>query len=202
MEENLIEADREISDEIINHQQRNLKIKHEIRMKKIIDVLNFVLSAIYFFSFIKNIVEYAKNTLGNIFVVLLFFFTGYLVFSYEIYIYKDIENLQEEIENNEKEIEDWKNFSCYVLASRQIEAKEAGVSIYPQIGYDDSVWIKNHDKGKYEKRYIEYEEQHIARLKLNPHYLKEKLDKAPIETYPIREQELLKEYIKNSQSST
>ena len=201
MEENLIEADREISDEITSRQQRNLKIKYEIRKKKIIDVLNFVLSAIYFFSFINNIAEYARNTLGYIFVVTLCYFTGYLVFSYETYVYKDIEDLQQEIETNKEEIEDYKRFWAYILSCRKIEAKEVGMNIYPQFDYIDCIGVKDEFNDKYEKRYIEYEEQHIARLKLNPHYLKEKLAKAPIEAYPIREQELLKEYKQNSQSN-
>ncbi len=201
MEENLIDTDREISNSIINLQRKNKQIKSKIRKKKIIDILHAILSIIYAVSFIKSINQYIDYNIIHILIGVLCYSTLYFVLNYEEYIYKDIENLQEEIENNEDEIEDWKNFSCYVLASRQIEAKKAGVDIYPQIRYGDSVWIKNNDKDKYEKRYIEYEEQHIARLKLNPHYLKEKLDKAPIETYPIREQELLKEYKQNSQSN-
>ena len=186
----MIEIDKEISEHILALQRdiNNLKIK--IKIKKIITPISYLLIFIYFCSFAKNFSNNFDMHSFSFLLGILFWITGYFIYMYSVAIIKELSEFENDIREKESEIKETEDFSCYVLSCRQIEAKENGQNIYPEIRYDDSIYVKKEFQNKFEEKRLEYEEKHLGRLKLNPHYLDEKIAKAPIYTYPIHEQEL------------
>lgn len=198
----MVQTDKEISREYNNLNNNLIKIKRNIKYLGYLDNMLVVIGFICICLIIIGICRITKNMLVIFFSSWFFFiFICVLFYVFSKYIKKTIESLTNKQIITEKTIEDLLDFSAYILACRQIEAKQANKDIYPEFRYNDSLSIQKEFKDKFEDKRIEYEKHHIERLKLNPYYLDEKLSKAPINTYPIHEQELLEKRQKELKNS-
>lgn len=188
----MIQVDKEI-----NFTIRRLKIdlkstNRQITFFYIIHKFIWIIFFIYIFVVPKGLHEYIENV--NLFIffdIILMILTLFIFFCCYEYIEDMIINLCDKRGSLEKEIKDEEDFNVYLIAYRKIEAYNVGKTIYPEIYFSDAKSVVKKFKPIFEDKRIEYENQHVRRLELNKYLLDEKLANAPIDTYPIQEQELL-----------
>lgn len=188
----MIQVDKEINFKISRLKIDLRSTNRQITFFYIIHKFIWVIFFIYIFVVPKGLHEYIENV--NLFIffdIILMILTAIIFFCCYGYIEDMIIKLCDKRESLEKEIKDEEDFNVYLIAYRKIEAYNVGKTIYPEIYFSDAKSIVKEFKPIFEEKRIEYEKQHVGRLELNKYLLDEKLANAPIDTYPIQEQELL-----------
>lgn len=190
----MIETDREIMSKISRFNEKIVELNRE---KKFLEItakltipfwlISIILTSIGICSLTQNVVTLCIAV--DAFFILYLFVLNF----YNKGLQRTIKKVSVEIKQYQKQKEKTKDFSLYLTAYRHIEALNQGYKIYSELRKNDSEYVISKYEYKYEKERVEYEKRHIEFLKLNPHYLDEKLQKAPIESYPIQEQKLLKQ---------
>ena len=190
----MIEADIEIKRKIQFLYKQIKEIKKEINFRNIMLILNFIFYGIAYIYLGIILFEKIKNfTIYKIVIGIGFWISFIPEWVYSTLLSEECANLENKITEIENEIKNTENFNLYLISYRYIEALNQGKHIYKELYQTDCEYIINKYKDKYEQKRIEYEKEHIGFLKLNPYYLDEKLKEAPIESYSIKEQELLKQ---------
>lgn len=188
----MIQVDKEI-----NFTIRRLKIdlkstNRQLTFFYIIHKFIWLIFFIYAFFILEGLNKYIDNISLLLFLYsILLILTAFTLFCCNEYLKDMIIKLCDKRGSLEKEINDEEDFNDYLIAYRKIEAYNVGKNIYPEIYFSDAKGIVKEYKSIFEEKRIEYEKQHIGRLELNKYLLDEKLANAPIDTYPIQEQELL-----------
>lgn len=199
--------DEEVCRQIESINSEVERIKKKIKSTKVlyyIDEISYTI--LYFFIVIpicKNeIIQDNYNFLLLIILVTLLYIIYYILHKKTQLLNDVVENLSIEISKINKEKQDLLDFKTYLVSYRKVEAQNAGYEIYPDIYSSDAEYTVEHYKNKFEGKRVKYEENHIEFLKLNKHYLDEKLLQAPISAYPLSEQTLLQEREKELKKAT
>lgn len=164
----MIETDKEIVS-YINRLKENLKVtKRKISFYNIMNKTIFLIGFINIFFIIEGMANFIKNVvLLVIFIWIAFFLEVFILWVFEEYLENSLNNFYDEKINLEKNIENALDFIAYLTACRHVTAIKNGENIYPELRYNDSLYVINQYKDIYEEKRIEYEKQHKARLELN-----------------------------------
>lgn len=191
----MLEIDREIQIKIEKFDNEIIEKEKIIKQQKFfLEIDSICYLILYFFIMFAAI----KSSFLNkyyivIFLAIILFYIYLEISSKKSYSLSTmIEILKREINKIVQEREDVIHFATYLMAYRKLEAKKYGFNIYDNIYYSDAEYTIEHFKSKYESKRIDYEKKHIQFLNLNKCYLDEKLKQAPIASYPLSEQQVLK----------
>lgn len=164
----MIETDKEIVS-YINRLKENLKVtKRKISFYNIINKTIFIIGFMNIFFFIEGMANFIKNVVLLVVLIWISFFLEVFIFwGFKEYLENSLNYFYDEKINLEKNIEDTSDFIAYLTACRHVTAIKNKENIYPELRYNDSLYVINQYKDIYEEKRIEYEKQHKARIEMN-----------------------------------
>ena len=105
--------------------------------------------------FAKGLYYYISNTYIFALLILIEFLIGIAIIAI---IEKDLEENLRMMENEDNKLKETKervlDFASYIISYRHIESVKKGKNLYPELRYNDSMYIFNEFKNVYEEKRI------------------------------------------------
>lgn len=164
----MIKTDDELENIIYGIERKNKELEHKTKFNYLIKYSSPFLFLIMYLLIVKGISLYKENLLLSLSILFFMVYLAYIWGILDSYMENEIKKDESEMESLQKEKDDTLDFIAYLTAARQLSALEQeNINIYPELRINDSKYVYNKFYDKYEKKRLEYEEEHKKRLELN-----------------------------------
>lgn len=159
----MIETDKEITNKIDGLDYQVQQIESKIKIKKILtsniaNIILFFILILHSVIFAKGLYYYISNTYIFSLLILLEFLIGIAIIAI---VEKDLEKNLRMLESEDNKLKETKervlDFASYIISYRHIESVKKGKNLYPELRYNDSMYVYNKFKNVYEEKRIRYE---------------------------------------------
>lgn len=149
-----IQVDKKIEFKYNSLKRELSNISMSISKYHIIEILVVILLSYVTITTMKHLSQEDNLTLA----VIIFWSSAILGIHYIYLLNECIEKQKENLINVNKKIELLKDFSTYLLALRHLKSIDNGENLYPQLRINDSKYVVENYRDKFEPIRVEYEE--------------------------------------------